>query len=118
MKINNNIIILSILLFTIILGVYSLYNFNSIQENYISPPTLSNKNDSDRYLYPIKGLQKICAKEGLKPSYMPKACYIDGKLNSYANCKCEDKNGECKICYPTIQKDSKNSSVIYVPNWS
>jgi hypothetical protein len=70
------------------------------------------KNDSS-YLYPVKGLQSICAKENLKPSYMPKACYMNGTLNSYANCKCEDERGNCKICYPVIKKDSNNSSVIY-----
>ena len=47
---------------------------------------------------------------------MPKACYVDNELNSYANCKCEDKNGNCKICYPTIKKDSKNSSIVYNAN--
>jgi hypothetical protein len=47
---------------------------------------------------------------------MPKACYVDGKLNSYAKCKCEDKDGNCKICYDTIVKDSKNSSVVYNAN--
>ena len=77
----------------------------------------SFKNDKN-YLYPIKGLSSICAKNNLKPSYMPKACYIDGNLNSYANCKCEDKEGNCKICYDTIKKDSKNSSVIYNANAS
>jgi uncharacterized protein (UPF0333 family) len=74
--------------------------------------TTQTKNDTS-YLYPTKGLQSICAKENLKPSYMPKACYINGTLNSYANCKCEDKYGNCKICYPTIKKDSKNASVVY-----
>ena len=44
---------------------------------------------------------------------MPKACYIDGVLNSYANCECEDDKGNCKICYPTIKKDANNSSVVY-----
>ena len=73
----------------------------------------SFSNNTDPYLYPIKGLQPICAQENLKPSYMPKACYIDGKLNSYANCKCEDENGNCKICYDTIKRDSNNSSVVY-----
>ena len=67
-------------------------------------------------LYPIKGLQAICAKEGLKPSFMPKSCYIGDQLNSYANCKCEDNEGNCKICYPTIKKDDSNSSVIYNAN--
>lgn len=70
-------------------------------------------NKSDIYLYPIKGLQSICAKENLKPSFMPKACYIDGNLNSYANCKCEDEYGNCKICYDEIKKDSKNANTVY-----
>lgn len=76
----------------------------------------SNSKLDSNYLYPIRGLEKICEKENLKPSYMPKACYVDDKLNSYANCKCEDKDGNCKICYPTIVKDSKNSSVVYNAN--
>ncbi len=49
---------------------------------------------------------------------MPKACYIDGKMNSYANCKCEDEKGNCKICYPEIKKDSKNASVVYNADFS
>ena len=73
-------------------------------------------NNEDNYLYPIKNLSPICEKEGLLPSYMPKACYLDGKLDSYANCKCEDKEGNCKICYPKIVKDTSNSSVIYNAN--
>jgi hypothetical protein len=71
------------------------------------------KSEPENYLYPVKKLSGICAKDGLKPSYMPKACYIDGKMNTYANCKCEDDKGNCKICYPEIKKDSKNSSVVY-----
>jgi hypothetical protein len=78
------------------------------QKSYES---FSNKNDN--YLYPIKGLQSICEKDNLKPSFMPKICYVNGVLNSYANCKCEDEKGNCKICYDKIIKDSKNSNVIY-----
>jgi hypothetical protein len=44
---------------------------------------------------------------------MPKACYVNGNLNSYANCKCEDENGNCKICYDEIKKDSKNANTVY-----
>ena len=47
---------------------------------------------------------------------MPKICYVDGKMNNYANCKCEDNEGNCKICYDTIKKDSTNSSEIYDSN--
>jgi hypothetical protein len=73
---------------------------------------------SSDYLYPVKKLSGICAKEGLKPSYMPKACYVNGKMDSYANCKCEDDKGNCKICYPDIKKDSKNASVVYNASFS
>ncbi len=77
---------------------------------------LGNIKPTTPYLYPIKKLSGICAKQGLKPSFMPKACYINGNLNSYANCQCEDKKGECKICYDTIKKDTKNASIVYDPN--
>lgn len=76
------------------------------------------KFQNQNYLYPIKGLQPICAEEDLLPSYMPKACYVNNVLNSYANCKCEDINGNCKLCYPTINKTSNNSNVIYNANIS
>ena len=93
-----------VLLIILIVILFILYNKNNLTESF------SNNN---KYLYPIKGLQSICQKEGLNPSFMPKACYVDGNLNSYANCKCEDDSGNCKICYDTIKKDSNNSSVIY-----
>ena len=73
-------------------------------------------NDIDtnkEYLYPIRGLQSECGTQGLKPSYMPKACYINGLLNPYANCKCEDEEGNCKLCYPNIQKDTQNSNIVF-----
>jgi len=44
---------------------------------------------------------------------MPKICYVDGKMNSYANCKCEDDRGICKICYPTIERNKSESKVIF-----
>jgi hypothetical protein len=71
---------------------------------------------NDKYLYPLTGLTDICAKNDLLPSYMPKICYVDGKMNNYANCKCEDKEGNCKICYDTIKKDTNNASTIYNSN--
>jgi hypothetical protein len=78
----------------------------------------SNTETDSSYLYPVKNLSGICRAQGLKPSYMPKACYVDGKMNTYANCKCEDEKGNCKICYPIIKKDSKNSSVVYNATFS
>jgi hypothetical protein len=93
-----------ILIIVLIIVLYYFKNYKNIQESF---------ENNDQYLYPIKGLSNICKKENLYPSYMPKACYVDGELNSYANCKCEDEKGNCKICYPTIKKDSKNASVVY-----
>lgn len=97
-----------LLIFLVI--ILFIVNIN-IQNKKIFNESFSNK--SDPYLYPIKGLQSICAKNNLKPSFMPKACYVDGNLNSYANCKCEDENGNCKICYEEIKKDSKNANTVY-----
>ena len=103
----NYIIIYSLIVLLIIILIICIkYNSKKLILESFS-------NNSEPYLYPIKGLQSICSKKNLKPSYMPKACYIDGKLNSYANCKCEDENGNCKICYNTIKKDSNNSNVVY-----
>lgn len=95
-----------LLLLIILIIFLSMARHNQINcENF--------KNKDDTYLYPIKGLEPICSEENLFPSYMPKSCYVDNVLDSYANCKCEDINGNCRICYPTIVKDSKNSSVVY-----
>lgn len=93
-----------LLILSLILLLFIIYSRTST-EHY--------SNTSTNYLYPIKGLSPICAKQNLLPSYMPKVCYVDGKLNSYANCKCEDKEGNCKICYDTIKKDSNNSNIVY-----
>jgi len=64
---------------------------------------------TDNYLYPIKNVN--CG--SLQQSFMPKSCYINGNLNPYANCKCEDANGNCKICYDTIDHTNNNAKVIY-----
>lgn len=102
------IIVIIIIIFIILL----LFMKKNEYENFVGNNYSKTKNDTS-YLYPTKGLYTICAEENLKPSYMPKACYVDGNLNNYANCKCEDKEGNCKICYLTIKKDSHNSSVVY-----
>jgi hypothetical protein len=97
--------IIALILFILLLIVLFLIMYNeNIEESF---------SNNDSYLYPVTGLSKICEEEDLYPSYMPKVCYMDGNLNSYANCKCEDKKGNCKICYPTIKKDSNNANVVY-----
>lgn len=108
-------LIIIVVSFLFIMGLLYIKHINDTQDfiesfkNNISEEEILN----DKYLYPIKGLQNICAKDNLFPSFMPKACYVNGNLNSYSNCKCEDENGNCKICYPEIKKDSKNANVVY-----
>lgn len=94
-----------IIIFIIVIVFFILCN------NYIKYEYFSNQ-----YLYPTKGLSEICSKENLYPSYMPKACYVNGKLNSYSNCKCQDEKGNCKLCYPEIKKDTKNANIVYNAN--
>lgn len=101
------LIIPLILLILLIIVLYNIKYYENLKESFAN---------NDPYLYPIKGLSNICANENLLPSYTPKACYVNGELNSYANCKCEDKKGNCKLCYPTIKKDSKNASIVYDAN--
>jgi len=101
------ILIPLILLILLIVVLYYISYYENIKESY---------SNNDQYLYPIKGLSNICANDNLFPSFMPKVCYVDGVLNSYANCKCQDKDGNCKICYPTIKKDTNNASIVYNAN--
>jgi len=105
-----NILIIMLFLLLLLL-MFKRNSYENFENNVVN---------NTSYLYPIKKLSPICAKEGLKASFMPKACFVDGKLNSYANCKCEDEKGNCKICYPEIKRDITNASVIYNANtdWS
>ena len=98
------LIIPLILLILLIIILYYITYYENIKESF---------SNNDQYLYPIRGLSNICASDNLYPAFMPKVCYVDGVLNSYANCKCQDKDGNCKICYDTIKKDSKNASIVY-----
>ena len=93
-----------IFLTILIVFLFFLINTFSFEENF------------SNYLYPIKGLQSICAKEGLKPAYMPMSCIkSNGNFNPYSNCMCVNKKGICKKCYPEI-KIKKGRSVVYNPN--
>ena len=93
-----------IFLTIIIISLFFLLNCFKIKENF------------SNYLYPIKGLQGICEKDGLKPAFMPMSCSKEnGNFNPYSNCMCIDKKGICKKCYPEI-KIKKGRSVVYNPN--
>ena len=37
----------------------------------------------------------------------------NGNPNPYANCKCTDKFGTCKVCYPTEKKYESGANVVY-----
>ena len=102
------IILLLLIIILLITINYKKYSEIIVKENFF--------NNSSEYLYPVKKLGSECEKHNLYPAYMPQVCYIDGVLNTYANCKCQDKNGNCKICYDTIKKDDRNANVVYNAN--
>ncbi len=105
-KSNDEIPYLTIILVFIVFFVIFFYIFkNFLVENF---EFFSN------YLFPVKGLQKICEEKGLAPAYGPQSCFKDGKYDPYSNCECLDKKtGECKSCYPNIKRDERSSSVVY-----
>jgi hypothetical protein len=62
----------------------------------------------------MRDLQEKCKKEyNLYPAYGATQCMENGKPNPYANCKCADEFGECKVCYPTEKKYESGSNVVY-----
>jgi hypothetical protein len=95
------IILVAIIIFLLIL----IYHKKKDIENFTS---------NDDYLFPTRDLQEICKKEyNLYPAYGATQCMENGKPNPYANCKCADKFGECKVCYPTQKKYESGSNVVY-----
>lgn len=91
----------------------NLNNASNYESNNTNPYTINNN-----YLYPVQGLSGQCEKIGLKPAFMPQICSINGVVNSYANCMCQDKEGNCQKCYPELEKYNKASHVIYNDNVS
>ncbi len=122
----NNGLILCIIL--IIIGIYILYslynnNFENFEERNVGrnedylpmPNKLSSQiPDGEDYLYPVYSLNETCESKGLIASQVNRLCLMDDKTyKPLANCKCEDKDGYCKICYPEVKVDKKGRSVIY-----
>ena len=98
------------LIIIVILLVILYYQIKSSQmENFMNPNNIA-------YLKSIENIPNECFNKGLQPNYMPKVCYVDGVLDPYSNCKCEDKDGNCKICFPPILKYKKSSETIYDAN--
>ena len=94
---------------TLIIALIFIFFILMLFNQYLYRENFSN------YLYPIKGLTKECEGD-LKPAYMPTSCVIDGKLKPYRNCKCMNNDGECKVCYDEIKKESKGRSLSYNPD--
>lgn len=116
------IILFSILIIILLICYYNQFILNRhyLKESF-QDTTTNNKNEytiDNNYLYPVQGLSGQCEKLGFKPAYMPQICSIDGVVNSYANCMCQDKEGNCQKCYPELEKYNKASHVIYNDNVS
>ncbi len=94
------------------------YNNSNPFEKLPTPNQLSSQiPDGEDYLYPVYSLNDFCETRGLIPSHVNKLCLMDD--NNYkplSNCKCEDANGYCKICYPETNIDRKGRSIIYNAN--
>lgn len=88
----------------------------SVSKSKVSGNKKLEKNEytlNNNYLYPIKRLGGQCQKLGLRPAYMPQICSINGVVNNFANCMCQNKNGVCMKCYPELKKYNKQSFTIY-----
>jgi hypothetical protein len=79
------------------------------------PDTLSNQiPEEEDYLFPVYSLGDMCQEKGLFASDVNRLCLKkDGTYEPLSNCKCEDQEGNCEICYPPVNIDRKGRSVIY-----
>lgn len=125
---NNGLILCFIFIIIGISILYYLYFNNFIEkfeernvgkdEDYLPMPNKLSSQipDGEDYLYPVYSLNETCESKGLLPSHVNRLCLIDDKnYKPLANCKCEDKYGYCKICYPEVNIDRKGRSIIYTP---
>jgi len=73
---------------------------SNIQENFDS-----NQSPIQKY---YENIIEECDELGYEPSYN-EICSKDKKLITNALCKCKDKLGECKVCYPPDKKVNMNN---------
>lgn len=110
-------ILFTILIIVLIISYYGhIFLKKRNSESFANNNADTTKNQytfDNNYLYPVKGLGGQCQKFGLMPSFMPQICSINGVVNSFANCMCQDKNGVCMKCYPELKKYNKQSFTIY-----
>ena len=98
---------LCIILFVIIIVLLILIYYKKKEVEYFD-------NNNDNYLYPVRDLQEICKKDyNLLPAFGAELCMNGDKPNPYANCKCVDKAGDCKVCYDTEKRFEQGSNVVY-----
>jgi hypothetical protein len=99
---------LCIILFVIIIVLLILIYYKKQEVEYF------HNNNDDNYLYPVRDLQEICKKDyNLYPAFGAELCMNGDKPNPYANCKCVDKAGDCKVCYDTEKKFEQGANVVY-----
>lgn len=102
-----SMLLLALLIIVAIILFVLIYNKKESIENFAN-------NDDNNYLYPVRDLQEICKREyNLKPAYGGELCIENDKPNVFANCKCTDSSGVCKVCYPTEEKYKTGGNVIY-----
>ena len=98
---------LCIILFVIIIVLLILIYYKKKEVEYFD-------NNNDDYLYPVRDLQEICKKDyNLLPAFGAELCMNGDKPNPYANCKCVDKAGDCKVCYDTEKRFEQGANVVY-----
>jgi hypothetical protein len=101
---------LCIILFVIIIVLLILIYYKKKEVEYFD-------NNNDNYLYPVRDLQEICKKDyNLLPAFGAELCMNGDKPNPYANCKCVDKAGDCKVCYDTEKRFEQGANVVYDSN--
>jgi hypothetical protein len=110
--------LLILLSITILIKLYSMNNKETFTDQLPLPNKLSSQiPDGEDYLYPVYSLNETCESKGLLPSHVNRLCLMkDNTYKPLSNCKCEDKDGFCQICYPEVKIDNKGRSIIYNAN--
>ena len=71
-----------------------------LQENFTSTKTYVPKY--------YENIIEECNELGYEPAYN-EICSKDNKLRTGALCKCKDKSGKCKVCYPPDKNVNMNN---------
>ncbi len=112
------LIVISLILLFYLYFYSNHYQVERFSDPMPTPDALSSQiPDGEDYLYPVYGLNKTCTSQGLFPSHVNKLCLKkDNTYKPLSNCKCEDKDGYCEVCYDEVNIDRKGRSTIYNAN--